>query len=205
MYFKLAKFFCKIYYNIFFRMSVYGTQNVPADGAAIICANHISAYDIVTLALALNKLPSYLAKAELFESKNPFCMLLGWFLLKLDAIPVNRKKTDMKAYKTVLNKLKNGAQIGIFAHGTRMKDAAAADAKAGVAFFAVKSGAPVIPVAIISDYKLFGKIDVVFGEPIDFSEYAGKKVTSEELAEISVSIMEKVERLIITERAPEDG
>lgn len=178
---------------------MHGAENVPAEGKAIVCANHISNYDVVTLALALNKLPCYLAKAELFE-KGGFLWLrsiLSWLLLKLDAIPVNRGKTDMKAYRVVMDKLKNNCLIGIFAHGHRMKDAAAADAKAGVALFAVKSGAPVIPAAIVSDYKLFGKIDVVFGEPVDFSEFKGKKLSSAELSDISTSIMERVDALIM--------
>ncbi|MDL2248188.1 hypothetical protein LJB89_00650, partial [Tyzzerella sp. OttesenSCG-928-J15] len=69
------------------------------------------------------------------------------------------------------------------------------EGKAGVALFAVKSGAPVIPVGIKGNYKLFGKMTVNMGEAIDFAEYKDKKLRTPQLAELTKNIMLQVKIL----------
>ncbi len=174
-------------FRILFRYRFYGVENVPADGAAILCANHLSMWDPFAVVFALKRMPCFIAKKEIFKNK-----LLAWICKDLKAFPVDRGKMDMKAIKTALKVLKDGELLGIFAQGTRVKEGEDVAAKAGVALFAVKSGAPVIPVAIKANYKLFSKVDVYFGEPISFEEMKGKKVSAEELNEIAEGIMAKV-------------
>ncbi len=180
-----------LFYKIFFRYKFYGAENVPAEGAAIICGNHLSMLDPISVVLGIKRLPCFIAKKELFANK-----LFAKVLSTLKAFPVDREKMDMKAIKTALKVLKEGELLGIFAQGTRVKDGEDVAAKAGVALFAVKSGAPVIPVAIKTNYKLFSKIEVFFGEPISFEEFKGKKVTTEELNDIAEGIMGKVYEML---------
>lgn len=191
MIYVIARFVLSIYYAVFFRLETHGSENVPKEGAAILCANHISAYDPISVVLGINRLPSFMGKKELFENK--FIAYLGKCL---KAFPVDRGKMDMKAIKTALKVLKDGDLLGIFAQGTRVKDGDSVAAKGGVALFAVKSGAPVIPVAIRSTYKLFSKIEVYYGEPMTFEEYKGKKVSTEELNEIAESIMKRINDML---------
>lgn len=188
MIYTIVIFIVRVYYKIFFKVECRGLENVPKEGAAIICSNHISNYDPLSIAAVLDRLPSFLAKKELFANK-----FFTWFLTSVDAIPVDRGKADMNSFRTVMSRLKEGHLVCIFAHGHRTKDAEAKDAKAGTALFAVKSGVSVIPTSIITEYKLFQKVIISFGAPIDFSEYKGKRVGSEELNEIATGIMEKVE------------
>lgn len=191
MLYKLVRIFSKIFYGVFFRYKAYGVENVPKEGAAILCANHLSNFDPISVALNLNRLPAYISKKELFENK-----LLAKLLGDLKAFPVDRDKMDMKAVKTALKVLKEGELLGVFAQGTRVKGDEDVAAKAGVALFALKSGAPVIPVGIKTTYKLFSRVEVYFGEPMTFEEYAGKKFTSEELGVIAENIMDEVYKLI---------
>ena len=174
-------------FRILFRYRFYGVENVPEDGAAILCANHLSMWDPFAVVFALKRMPCFIAKKEIFKNK-----LFAWICKDLKAFPVDREKMDMKAIKTALKVLKDGELLGIFAQGTRVKEGEDVAAKAGVALFAVKSGAPVIPVAIKTNYKLFSRVDVYFGEPISFEEMKGKKVSAEELNEIAEGIMAKV-------------
>ena len=191
MFYNIAKFVLTIYYGLFFRLRTEGIENVPDDGQAILCCNHISNYDPITVALRLKRLPRYISKKELFENK-----FLAKILRALKAFPVDREKMDFTAIKNCLKVLKEGELLGIFAQGKRVKEGEEAAAKAGVALFAVKSGAPVIPVAIKSTYKPFSEIKVIYGKPISFEEYKGKKVTSEELTEIADGIMEKINDML---------
>lgn len=191
MLYRIAKVVMNIYYGLFFRVKTEGIENVPDKGGAILCCNHISNYDPITVALRLNRLPRYISKKELFDNK-----LFAKVLSTLKAFPVDREKMDFAAIKNCLNVLKEGELLGIFAQGRRVKEGETAAAKAGVALFAVKSGAPVIPVAIKSTYKPFSEIKVIYGEPISFEEYKGKRVTSEELSEIADDIMEKINGML---------
>jgi 1-acyl-sn-glycerol-3-phosphate acyltransferase len=96
----------------------------------------------------------------------------------------------MKAYRTTLDILKNGGGIVIFSQGTRMKDFD--NAKGGVAVFALKSGAPIVPAGISGSYKLFSKVTVRYGEPILMDEYAGQKVKTELVENVMATVIERV-------------
>lgn len=187
----IIKPFLWLAYKIVFRYKFYGEENVPKDGPGIICGNHLCMCDPVSIVLAIDRLPCFIGKKELFENK-----LWAWLFRNLKAFPVDREKMDMKALKHAIKVLKEGELLGIFAQGTRVKEGEDVAAKAGVALFAVKSGAPVIPVAIKSEYKLFSKVEVRFGEPISFEEYKGKKVSADELNEIANGIMDKVYEIL---------
>ena len=176
-----------LFFRMIFRYRFYGVENVPKDGAAILCANHLSMWDPFAVVFALKRLPCFIAKKEIFKNK-----LFASICTDLKAFPVDRGRMDMKAIKNALKVLKDCELLGIFAQGTRVKEGEDVAAKAGVALFAVKSGAPVIPVAIKANYKLFSRVDVYFGEPINFEHMKGAKVSTEELNEIAEGIMAKV-------------
>ena len=94
----------RIYYKIMFRMEFIGRENVPKEGAAVLCCNHISNYDPLTMAAFLDRLPRFIAKKELFQNK-----LLAKLLYALKAFPVDREAAmDMKSFKTAVKTLKEG-------------------------------------------------------------------------------------------------
>ena len=173
----------RIYYKFMFRMEFIGMENVPKEGAAVLCCNHISNYDPLTMAAFLDRLPRFIAKKELFRNK-----LFAKLLYALKA-----------SFKTAVKTLKEGEMLGIFAEGTRVKEGEEKAAKAGVAMFALKGNAPVIPVAISGKYKFRGKITVSFGEPMWLEEYRDIRVTTEKLEEITGKIMTKVNEMKVKE------
>lgn len=187
----LVRTLVRIYYKIMFRIEIIGKENVPKEGAAVLCCNHISNYDPLTMAGFLDRLPRFIAKKELFQNK-----LLAKILYALKAFPVDREAAmDMKSFKTAVKTLKEGEMLGIFAEGTRVKEGEAKAAKAGVAMFALKGNAPVIPIAISGKYKFRGKVTVCFGEPMWLEEYRGIRVTADKLEEITGEIMAKVNEM----------
>lgn len=181
----------KIWYALMFKVEIIGRENIPKEGNGIICCNHYSNYDPFSVAIFMDRLPRYIAKKELFDNK-----ILKWMLEQIKAFPVDRKAAmDMKALKNGLKVLKEGELLGIFAEGTRVKEGEKGDVKGGVAMFAMKGNAPVIPCAISGSYKFRSKLTVQFGEPMTLEEYRTQKLTADKIEEIAGAVMEKVEEM----------
>ena len=181
----------RFWFAIMFKVEIKGKDNVPAEGKAIICANHYSNYDPFAAAIFLDRLPRYIGKKELFENK-----ILAYLLKEVRVFPLDRKAVmDMKAVKTGLKVLKDGEILGIFAEGTRVNEGEHVDAKGGVALFAMKGNANVIPCAISGKYKFRNKITVEYGAPLALDEFRGQKLTAEVMSEITDVIMGKVEEM----------
>ena len=128
-----------------------------------------------------------MAKKELFENK-----FLGLLIRQLYAFPVDRSTADMKAFKNAVKLLKDEKVIGMFAQGTRVKVGEEKAAKAGVALFAMKGKAPVVPVAISGSCKPFSKMKIVYGKPLYLEEYRGKRFNTETLNEITEIVMQQI-------------
>ncbi|WP_310829333.1 lysophospholipid acyltransferase family protein [Paenibacillus pedocola] len=181
----------RLIYAILFPLKIVGKENVPKEGGVLLCANHISLLDPMTIGIKLKRQVKYMAKAELF--KVP---VLGWLIDKLGAFPVKRGGVSKESIKTALNTLRSGHVMGIFPEGTRNSDSGVA--KKGAASFALRSGAAVVPAAIIGSYKPFRRMTVIYGEPIDLSSFAG--AGSESLEEVTDVIMGRIHEMSKTGR-----
>lgn len=190
MFYQIAKVVLKILYKILFHMTVEGQQNIPKQGGVILCANHSSNFDPVTMGIYANRTVYYMAKKELFENK-----FMYWLLKQLNAFPVDRSTADMTAFKNAVKLLKEGKMIGMFAQGTRVKAGEEKAAKAGVALFAMKGKAPVVPVAISGSCKPFSSMKIVYGKPLYLEEYRGKRLNTQSLNEITEIIMKEINRM----------
>lgn len=174
---------------IMYRFEVIGLENIPKEGAVILCGNHISAYDPIAVASVCKRQLRFMGKQELFKFPP-----LAWLLRGIGAFPVNRGTTDMTAYRETLKTLKDGMGFLIFSQGTRMKDFD--NAKGGVAVFALKSGAPIVPIGITGPFKFRRKITLNFGTPIDMGQYQGQKVKTELVDEIMAELGVRITALL---------
>ena len=190
MYKNLTKIL-KVIVKMLFRVKVEGVENIPKEGACIIAANHKSNWDPVFIAGLINtRVINGVAKKELF--KVP---ILKNILKKCFVIPVDRENPDICTIKSILKVLKNDGVIGIFPEGTRHKDLDTfAEPKAGLGMFAVKGKCEVIPVSIVTNYKLFSKVCIYIDKPISFEEYYGKKANTEDYEKISKDVMSVIEK-----------
>ena len=173
---------CKIYY----RAEILGTENIPKDGALIFCGNHRSYLDPPLIVVTGKRDMRFLAKQELYNNK--FLAFLGW---TFDAIAVKRDEKDVTAVKESLKTLKDGNCIALFPEGTRNGLEKGEKVKDGAAFFAVRSGAKVIPCGIKGGEKGNRKVTITYGKPLDFSEYKGNK-DKEVLDKVTDEIMENI-------------
>jgi 1-acyl-sn-glycerol-3-phosphate acyltransferase len=187
--YRVSKFLARIFGFIFYSFEVTGRENIPKEGAFLLCSNHIHAFDPIALSIFIKREPRFMAKKELFKSgfKN-------WFFTSYGAFPIDRSvAADMKAFRTAMDLLKKGNGLVIFSQGTRMKEFE--NAKSGVAVFALKSGAPIVPAGIRASYKLFTRIHIHYGEPILMNEYADEKVKTETVEKVMETVVERVSAL----------
>ncbi len=185
---------CWVFIQVFrfiYRWEVDGRENIPATGPVIICSNHISWSDPPLVgSVAWPRYVHFMAKEELFSIP-----VLGPIFRMVKAFPVKRDSADRRAIKKALEVIKNGEILGLFPEGTRSRTAELLPPQPGVGLITHKSGAVVVPVAIIGPYRPFKPIRVRIGKPLDFSEYYGQKAKAELLEKIAGTIMEEIDLL----------
>ncbi len=173
---------CKIYY----RAEIKGLENIPKDGAVIFAGNHRSYLDPPLIVATAKIDMRYIAKEELRD--NSFLRFLMW---TFNAITVKRNDKDVGPLKESLKTLKDGSCIALFPEGTRNGLEKGAKAKDGVAFFAVRSGAKVVPCGIKGGEKGNRKVTITYGKPLDYSYLKGNK-DKEVLDKITNEIMDNI-------------
>lgn len=162
--------------KILYRVEIIGEDNIPSEGNLIVIANHKHFLDPVFMLVAVkNRKIIPIAKQELFSVP-----ILKFFMKKVGAIPVNRDNPSISTFRTVLSEIKAGNVLGIFPEGTRAVTYDFLTPKSGTTMFSLKTKSDIVPMSIISTFKLFSKVKVVIGEPIDMSQYYSRKVDKSE-------------------------
>jgi len=146
------------------KVSVEGLDNIPKEKPVIFVANHQGAADIPLL-LAFLPIPFRFAiKTELF--KIP---LFGWYLKKANYFSIDREMV-LSAYQTletIVEIIKQGGSVLIFPEGTRSWDGSLGKFKRGSLMPALKSGAPLLPIAISGSYHILPRNQwLVFPHPV---------------------------------------
>jgi cytidylate kinase len=133
-----------------FRMQVVGGEHVPRRGPVILAPNHRSLIDIPVAAAVTKRKVWFMGKEEIFRSSvaDKLVRALGGF-------PVRRGRPDRAALQRALALLEQGEVVGIFPEGTRTPEARFDDVEEGFAYVALKSGAPIVPVAISGTEAVF--------------------------------------------------
>ena len=65
---RIVEFLVKVFCRVIFRIEISGMENIPENGACMVCANHQSNWDPVILILFLKRKVHFMAKSELFEN-----------------------------------------------------------------------------------------------------------------------------------------
>jgi 1-acyl-sn-glycerol-3-phosphate acyltransferase len=170
-----------------------GKENIPADTALLIIANHTSFGDPLLLAAAFPKHITFIAKEEFLHKT-----FTRWLFGKgLGAVFLNKEESDLFALRTAIKLMRNGHSVGIFPEGRRNFDQKISDFKPGAAFIAQKAGVLVLPVAINNSRDLprwwRRNIAVKIGKPIE-PDITGK-TTQEKLANQTALFQQRVEAL----------
>jgi 1-acyl-sn-glycerol-3-phosphate acyltransferase len=166
------------------RPKVEGLENVPQSGAVILASNHLAVADSFYKPLVVSRRITFLAKAEYFTGTGIKGRFQRWFYTAAGQVPIDRTDADaaQSALTTAERILGEGKLLGMYPEGTRSPDGRLYKGKTGLARLALQTGVPVIPVALIgtdtvnppgSKMWRFGRVQVKFGAPMDFSRFEG--------------------------------
>ncbi len=175
-----------VFTKLFFRLKIVRQAPLP-QGPVILCCNHFHMLDPLNTAMITRRQVFYMAKKELFEHK-----FVGWLITHLGAFPVDRNNNDVSSMRKSLALLKEGKILGIYPEGTRSKDGQVHAFHSGAAMFALRTGAALVPVGFSNPYKLGKKVKMLVGAPMDISDFAGHKPTSEDIQRLNTRLRETV-------------
>jgi 1-acyl-sn-glycerol-3-phosphate acyltransferase len=157
----IIKAIAKIIMKILFKVEVINKENVPNTGRAILCSNHIHAVDGPLVLAFTDRKVNFIAKKELWKNK-----IIAYILDMFDAISVNRQKPELQTFRKIKRVLESDELLAIFPEGTRNGLAKDLEAKDGAAFMAINNNAPIIPIKLIGNYRIFSKVKMIYGKPL---------------------------------------
>jgi 1-acyl-sn-glycerol-3-phosphate acyltransferase len=177
------------------RTSVRGREYVPRAGAGIVVSNHIAAVDPGVLVAVLPRPIALMSKAENARG------LLKLGIPLMGAFTVRRGTADRHALRVAEQVLRHGRLLCMFPEGTRSASGVLGPAHGGAALLALKSAAPIIPVAITGTPRIFlrrfpwlgfPRVTVTVGAPFDLRAPEGtpqrdqrERATAEIMARIA--------------------
>ncbi|GAA1529409.1 1-acyl-sn-glycerol-3-phosphate acyltransferase [Microbacterium ginsengiterrae] len=165
--------------RLIYRPRVEGRDKVPTEGAVIFASNHLSFIDSIAIPVAAPRPVHFLAKSSYFEGHGFSGKVKKSFFESIGAIPVRRGagQAALDALDQQRQLLDEGLAVALYPEGTRSTDGRLYKGRTGVAFLALQTGAPVVPVGLIGTDKVMPRgakvpslkerITVRFGDPID--------------------------------------
>lgn len=180
------------------QVRVHARSNLPTSGPFILASNHLSWMDVPLIPafitpILMNRKVVAMAKEELFKGK------LGWLVRFLGAFPVKRGEADRQSMRAAEQQLQQGNILFIFPEGTRSKTHTLAKGHAGLGMIALRTGVPVVPVAVWGSEKVLRafrpRVNISFGEPIILKP-KGRKITREDIDEATETIMRNIAAML---------
>lgn len=171
--YRIFKIFLYIFFKVFYRLEVFGLENIPREGGFIMAVNHVSYLDPPVIGAVSTRRVRFMAKEGLF--KIPFFKLF----IKIFSFPIKRDKPHPSSIKEAIQRLKKGELIVMFPEGSRSVDGEFLEAKRGLSVIASISKKPVIPTFIKGTEKALpvgakflrpAKITVIFGDPLGMNK-----------------------------------
>ncbi|AZS36364.1 Bifunctional protein Aas [Microbacterium lemovicicum] len=179
----LGRFIITPLARLVYRPKVEGRALVPKTGPVIFASNHLSFIDSIAIPVAAPRPVHFLAKSSYFDGSGA----KGWasreFFTAIGAIPVERGagQAALDALDQQRRLLEEGRTVALYPEGTRSLDGRLYKGRTGVAFLALQTGAPVVPVGLIGTDKVMPvgakvpstseRITVRFGQPLDLSPH----------------------------------
>ncbi|MBB5831620.1 lysophospholipid acyltransferase family protein [Brachybacterium aquaticum] len=218
MLYEIAKPFVMGVVNLLWRPTLSGHENIPETGPVILASNHQAYSDTVFLPGQVRRSVHFLGKSDIFAGRSPLNRVVAAVMRGLRVMPVDRSggSASRSAIDAGLEVLARGDVLGIYPEGTRSPDGRLYRGKTGVARFALASGAPIVPVAMLGAHEAqrgrtyfprrHPRIHAVVGEPIDASEIAARMEGAEEakvLRAVTDEVMDRIQQLSGQERVDE--
>ncbi|MHC4551536.1 MAG: lysophospholipid acyltransferase family protein [Planctomycetota bacterium] len=154
---------------LMYRVKVYGTENIPRDGAALLLSSHQSFFDPM-LCQGWRRLMYFVPRETLFTG---FC---GMLVDSFYTIPINQEQVTLKSMKAIIDVLKRGHIVCLYPEGSRTYDGKIDEIKPGFSLLVRRSGATMIPMVVDGVFERWprtqkypkpgGRVGVSYGKPI---------------------------------------
>jgi 1-acyl-sn-glycerol-3-phosphate acyltransferase len=171
---------------------VHGQEHIPAKGPVIYAGNHTAILDGPLLVIFAPQPVHALTKVEMFTGR------MGRLLRRAGQVPLDRFHPDPAAVRTCLRVLRDGHAIGIFPEGMRGPGDLQRFHR-GAAYFALVTGAPVVPVIFLGTREPGGHtdsvpprgsaVDMFFGTPVSYDPVPWPR-RRDDVEKVSVEIRE---------------
>src|SRR2546421_266960 len=204
-YYSLGYHLSRLFARLFYGFRIIHRERVIQTGAVIRAVTHKIFLDPPLAGNACDRAIFFLAKKSLMNVP-----VLGWLLPKLNVIPVNLEGGDRSALKALIRILSAGECALVFPEGTRTPDDSLQPAQPGLGLVIAKTRAPVVPMRIFGAHNVWpihgklrfsGKITIVVGEPIYFSDVDLEGEGKDLYARLSQRVMDAIATLQLPESA----
>lgn len=186
--------------RIFWRLTVDGSENIPAAGAFILAPVHRNNIDTPLVCGVGSRRLRYMGKDAMW--KYPWS---AWFFNSLGGIPVHRGEPDRPALRRSEEVVLGGEPLVMFPEGTRQSGPIVEHVFDGVAYVALRTGTPIVPVgiggsaaALPRGSKLIRpvKVHLVVGKPIEVTKpEPGQRVPRRAIKELTERLIAELQAL----------
>lgn len=178
-------------HRFFYPFRRFGAKKV-ADGPFIFVGNHYCIWDIFYPAHTTWEAVHFMSKQSVLEAP-----VLGYLARRMGVIGAMRDGSDIRTVMEALKVLKHGDKLSMFPEGTRNKKSEEEflPFHGGAAMLSIKTKTPIVPFVICSRPRLFRMTHIVYGEPMEFTEYYDRKLTSADYDEADEKLKRRLYEL----------
>ena len=192
----------RLFTNRLWKFELYGFDQLPETGPAILCANHVSFLDSAFLIIQAPRNISFVGKSEYLDSWKTRKLFPALGMIPIDRGGGEKSNIALDAAEQVLHR---GELFGIFPEGTRSRDGMLYKGKTGAARLALKIGCPIFPVGIVGTKeiqppdaklpKLGGHVSITIGKPVSPDRYAHRSDDHLLLREMTDEVMFEIQSI----------
>lgn len=175
------------------RTRVINHDAIPRTGGVVVACNHVSYLDPPLVGANIDRECAFMARHDLWDKA-----WMGRLISRLNAFPVHRDTADRAAIREAIAILNRGLVLVLFPEGTRSPDGHLQEPQPGVAMVVQRSGAPVVPAAVIGPERMLpvgakrprcARLTIVFGPTMRFTPDSSRE-------EVLQAIMEQIAALL---------
>jgi cytidylate kinase len=181
--------FCKL----LMRVKITGIENIPKEGAVLLCSNHISRWDDILLFCLIPRQIRFMAKIELFRAP-----VVGPLLKALGAFKIDRGNSDVASIRKAIMILKEGNQLCVHPQGRRYIGVPpyGTPVHAGIGMMICRGRAAAVPISIETKgwkAKLFRRVYMRIGKPIEYDSWGlQEKPTMEDYKYVTDEVFARI-------------
>lgn len=143
----LLRFLSWLLVSVAYRVDKRGTERIPAEGAALLVANHVSFVDALVIMAASPRPIRFVMDVGIFRIP-----VLSWLFRQAKAIPIASAKSDPalmeRAFERVSEELRDGQLVCIFPEGRITDTGELYPFRPGVTRILERDPVPVVPMAL---------------------------------------------------------